>query len=289
MTTIHEVDAVVFLTDSNRSGDRTFNLFSGVVGNGNLLSEPSELQTGAVVADLTSVPGTFDQSVTLFRVTDDGVNELDEQPAKGDVIVTVGPAPLAQAGQVSIVTDNDGGILTVGLGLVMAMFPLFIGMWMDENLADAVDARIEAYLSATAEQPTPETDPQSDDVDPIDVDPSGEGDPLPPASDTEQESPGVPVGDAVEAPADGTPTDLPGPADPEPTVPHDANDGLTPDIVIEDPAPTPTDPEPTDDASVDPESTDAPDAPDAPEPTGDPEPPDAPDAPGDPGDPEPTE
>lgn len=184
MTEFFPIDAVVVLTDSNRTGDHTFKLPSDLFGNGEFITEDRDLPDGSTVAALTRAGD--DTTAVLFRVEPGGINKLDNQPSRGDLVYVANPMNMLQIGLTNIATDSDGHVVTVGLGVLLAMFRLLSDEWVGrvtDNLAALVPDAVNAYLAASL---TPEPEPEPD-ADPEPTDPEPEPEPTEPDAEPETE------------------------------------------------------------------------------------------------------
>lgn len=194
--------------------------------------------------------------------SDDGVPDADL------------PTGVFQAGMAGVVTA-DFTVANVANGTFLGMFPLFAGEWarnVVSTLEGALAARAQgtvyienvnieqAALVDSDDDRNPDEETGLDDpppAEPVADDgalseaeqaawdaAAGVGQPLPPfdGTDGEQESPGVPVGDGIDAPADGTETELPAPETPDDEIEGSTgqNDGTSDPAADVDAAPADT-------------------------------------------------
>lgn len=127
-------------------------------------TQERSIEPGTVIAAIESVADSFNQTMTLYLVTEDGVNEIDEQPAVGDLIVSVCPPDdiLFQAGMLAVVLE-DRAVATVSIGTILTLFPLLAENWMAQlpalladvlgNLPTATGPRVRTYAYGAFARP----------------------------------------------------------------------------------------------------------------------------------------
>lgn len=132
--TTHPIRFIVALRDDQAD---VFDCISGVAPTGVFATEERTIDTGTIVGAIRQVPNSLLQHLVLHRVTEDGLNELDDQPVPGDIAVSICPQtdlPF-QAGMMCVFVDNgesDGAIAVVSIGLLLALFPLLAQDWLSQ-------------------------------------------------------------------------------------------------------------------------------------------------------------
>lgn len=133
--TDHLVRYGVILNEANVDPDSPsliFDCISGVGPGGVYSTETRNIEPGTRIASLKSIPDTFDQTIKLYEVTAEGLNLLDDQPVTGDTMMCVCPPSdlVFQAGMNAVFVGDDGHVATIGIGLLLTLFPLFAQDWL---------------------------------------------------------------------------------------------------------------------------------------------------------------